>query len=76
MTKCWSCSVPLPGRRPADTAIFCTECGTIQDLPERSADEYFALFGLERAFALDVAALTRKFRQLQSVIHPDKFSNK
>lgn len=79
ISKCWNCSVPQSGKRAAtvvDLGVFCPECGIIQDLPENSADEYFALFGLERAFTLNAAELTRKFRQLQGVIHPDKFSNR
>lgn len=38
-----------------------------------SAD-HFALFGLERAFELDGAALTRRYRELQQALHPDRFA--
>lgn len=74
VTKCWSCSVPLPGN---SAAILCPECGTIQPLPEHGADQYFQLFGLAAgSFALDTAALSRQFRRLQSGCHPDKFSGR
>jgi len=38
-----------------------------------SAD-HFALFGLEKAFELDGTALTRRYRELQQALHPDRFA--
>lgn len=37
--------------------------------------DYFALFGLPQAYALDAAALDAAFRHLQASVHPDKFSH-
>ena len=37
-----------------------------------SAD-HFALFGLERGYPLDLARLTARYRELQQVLHPDRF---
>jgi len=37
--------------------------------------DYFALFGLQPAFAIDVEALDRAYRQLQTEIHPDRFAH-
>ena len=34
------------------------------------------MLGVEKTFSLNQAELTKKFRQLQTVVHPDKFSNK
>ena len=36
---------------------------------------HFALFGLEPAFAIDVEALDRAYRDLQTEIHPDRFAH-
>ena len=35
--------------------------------------DHFALFGLERGFGLDGAALTRRYRELQQLLHPDRY---
>lgn len=37
---------------------------------------YFSLFGIAEQFELNQSKLTKKFRDFQSVLHPDKFSNK
>jgi len=34
---------------------------------------YFELFGLPQAFQIDTAALSERYRELQRVIHPDRF---
>ena len=36
--------------------------------------DYFALFGLEPAFAVDTAALTRAYRTVQAQVHPDRYA--
>jgi molecular chaperone HscB len=35
----------------------------------------FALFGLPRAFALDLPALEASYREIQSRVHPDRFAH-
>ncbi len=37
---------------------------------------YFELFGLDVAFAVDQALLSERYRQLQKEIHPDRFAGK
>lgn len=39
------------------------------------SQDYFALFGLQPAFAIDVESLDRAYRQLQTEIHPDRFAH-
>ncbi len=36
---------------------------------------HFDLFGLAPAFALDAAALERRYREIQSQVHPDRFAH-
>ena len=36
---------------------------------------YFELFGLGVSFALDGGSLTARYRDLQKVLHPDRFAN-
>ena len=43
-------------------------------MPDFSQD-HFALFGLDPGFAIDVEALDRAYRELQSEIHPDRFAH-
>jgi molecular chaperone HscB len=40
-----------------------------------SSGSYFELFGLQPAFALDVEALDRAYREIQSRVHPDRFAH-
>lgn len=35
--------------------------------------DYFRLFRMERTFEVDTAELSRRFREMQARLHPDKF---
>lgn len=37
---------------------------------------HFDLFALDRIYNIDSTQLQQKFRQMQSILHPDKFSQK
>lgn len=39
------------------------------------AKSYFELFGLPTSFDLDVEALAERYRELQRVVHPDRYAN-
>lgn len=69
--KCPACGTPLPTPLPA-----CTSCSYIAPLPRSTT--YHELLGLppsSNRFDVDPSMLKDRFRQLQRVIHPDKWSN-
>jgi molecular chaperone HscB len=39
------------------------------------SSSYFDLFGLPRSFAIDVKQLDSRYRELQRIMHPDRFVN-
>ena len=39
------------------------------------SDDHFLLFGLPRRYALDEAALTRRYHEVQASVHPDKYAD-
>nr|XP_023027277.1 iron-sulfur cluster co-chaperone protein HscB, mitochondrial [Leptinotarsa decemlineata] len=65
---CWKCGAE---RKIAE--LFCDKCHVIQNPSEK--ENYFKLFQIEEQFSIDEKLLRDKFRKIQSVIHPDKFSN-
>ncbi|XP_060533353.1 iron-sulfur cluster co-chaperone protein HscB [Cylas formicarius] len=67
---CWKCGL----ERKNITKVFCEECNTVQN-PYESAN-YFKIFNLEEKFDIDPKVLQGKYRRLQSVLHPDKFTTK
>ncbi|XP_008191980.2 iron-sulfur cluster co-chaperone protein HscB [Tribolium castaneum] len=68
--KCWQCGI----ERKNLGELFCEQCNYIQSPPEK--DNYFKIFELEEKFSIDPKQLTSKYRQMQGLLHPDKFSNK
>jgi len=68
--ECWQC-----GRNIDDVAerYFC-DCGVVQ--PPLAARSYFDVMGVEETFDIDPAELTEKYRSLQRILHPDKYSQK
>ncbi|XP_036337810.1 iron-sulfur cluster co-chaperone protein HscB [Rhagoletis pomonella] len=66
---CWNCK--RSGRK---NHMMCQFCGYLQDVDMDI--NYFELLNFPNSFSLDQKDLTRRFRQLQTIVHPDKFSNK
>ncbi|KAK4877873.1 hypothetical protein RN001_010379 [Aquatica leii] len=67
--KCWNC-----GTVRTTDALLCTQCNLLQKPHDTS--NYFAVLNVEQTFDIDPKSLTNKYRQLQAVLHPDKYSNK
>lgn len=42
----------------------------------QSFEDYFDLFGVQKDARINMKELTKRFRNVQSQIHPDKFSRK
>uniref|UniRef100_A0A1B0GQP9 Uncharacterized protein n=1 Tax=Phlebotomus papatasi TaxID=29031 RepID=A0A1B0GQP9_PHLPP len=65
---CWSCGTP------SGSAIFCIKCKALQKVDGKK--DYFEILNLPRNYNVDSNTLTHTFREMQSVLHPDKFSSK
>lgn len=63
---CWSCE------KNAGGATFCAACGAIQ--PPDPAADHFQVLGVERRYAVDVAELERRYKELTRQLHPDRFA--
>jgi molecular chaperone HscB len=64
--KCWNCEKDTAGRP------FCPACGKIAARPPGAT--HFDVFGLPRAYDVDVPALEKQYRELSLQLHPDKFA--
>jgi hypothetical protein len=69
--QCPSCSATLPTSLPA-----CPSCYSIQSLPPDTT--YYSIMQIpdDMRFDIDEDLLKGNFRQIQRVIHPDKWSSK
>lgn len=68
-TVCWKC-----GKERSPPQLFCEKCNIVQIPLEK--DNYFKVFDMEEKFDIDQQQLKSKFRKMQTLLHPDKFSNK
>lgn len=66
---CWNCSEAL-----GKTDFICRRCETPQETSHRL--NYFEVFNEEEKYNIDTSKLQRKFRDLQRLLHPDKFASK
>lgn len=70
--SCPSCSRPLLSPLPA-----CTNCGHISGLPQDvKYHDIFALPYEPNPFVIDIAVLKQRFREAQSICHPDSWASK
>jgi molecular chaperone HscB len=63
---CWSCE------KNAGDALLCAHCGAVQP-PDPKAD-HFRVFGIARGYAVDVADLERRYKEMTKVLHPDRYA--
>lgn len=67
--KCWKCGLNIR----INVDFVCNECNALQ---KPHTTNYFSLFGIQENYNLNQKELRTKYRKLQSILHPDKFSNK
>lgn len=67
--NCWKC-----GKNLQDILFFCDQCSSLQRAS--STSNYFEIIGVDCAYDLSLAEISKKYKNLQSQLHPDKFGNK
>ena len=70
---CWQCNKPVP--ISLDSAMIYCPCERRVLLPP-TCNNYFTILQSDTSFQLDIKQLQQRFRQLQSVLHPDRWVNK
>lgn len=70
LLKCWKCGI----ERKNVSDLFCESCHSIQNPHEKS--NYFKVFNVDVTYDVNQKDLTNTYRKMQSLLHPDKFSNK
>lgn len=69
--KCWNCGSDI------NNPIFkCCSCEKLQDCRNPKDVDFFKLLQVEPRFEVNSSELSRKFRTLQSQVHPDKIAGK
>uniref|UniRef100_A0A0N4ZQX2 J domain-containing protein n=1 Tax=Parastrongyloides trichosuri TaxID=131310 RepID=A0A0N4ZQX2_PARTI len=66
--RCWKCD------KETGKIIFCNNCDIIQKPDENICP--FERLKIKKTFTVDEKDIKTKLRELQSKVHPDKFSNK
>jgi len=66
--KCWNCDYMYKSE------LFCSKCKALQGLPQNL--NYFDIMGIKRDYNVENEEIHRKYRELQKMLHPDKFGNK
>lgn len=67
--NCWKC-----GKNLEDVLIFCDQCSSLQRASSRS--NYFEIMGIDCEYNLNLSEISKKYKNLQSQLHPDRFGNK
>ncbi|XP_050045958.2 co-chaperone protein HscB [Dermacentor andersoni] len=66
---CWNCSEAL-----TRTDIICRRCESLQEISHTL--NYFEVFDEKAKYDFDASKLQQKFRELQRLLHPDKFATR
>jgi len=68
--ECWQCGQNI---NDVTERYFC-DCGVVQ--PPVAERSYFDVMGIKETFDVDLTELAEKYRDLQRILHPDKYSQK
>ncbi|XP_014474678.1 PREDICTED: iron-sulfur cluster co-chaperone protein HscB, mitochondrial [Dinoponera quadriceps] len=68
LSKCWNCDYMYKSE------LFCSKCKVLQELPQNL--NYFDIMGIKKDYNVINEDIHRKYRELQKMLHPDKFGNK
>ncbi|XP_058808336.1 iron-sulfur cluster co-chaperone protein HscB [Phymastichus coffea] len=66
--KCWQCDFPQK------SDLFCSKCKALQKPPKDL--NYFDIIGVKQDFDISVEDVQKKYRKLQTLLHPDRFGQK
>ncbi|XP_054006801.1 iron-sulfur cluster co-chaperone protein HscB [Hylaeus anthracinus] len=66
--KCWNCNFTYK------SDLFCSKCKVLQEAPENIT--YFDIIGIPQSYDVQIKEIQKKYKELQKLLHPDKFSNK
>lgn len=69
VSACWNCQTQI-----VQGQIICPKCNALRKLNTKPPN-YFDLFQIDQKFSVDLQKLHVNFRNLQAVVHPDKYSN-
>jgi hypothetical protein len=72
-TNCWSCQRVFNEKEAKKLVCPCSK--EIIQAPNKNLN-YFELFNLDASFNINQKDLTKSFRDLMRILHPDKFTNK
>nr|XP_012141878.1 PREDICTED: iron-sulfur cluster co-chaperone protein HscB, mitochondrial isoform X1 [Megachile rotundata] len=67
-SKCWNCDFMYKSE------LFCSKCKVLQEPPENLT--YFDIMGIPKSYDVTVTEIQNKYKELQKLLHPDKFSTK
>ncbi|XP_045770354.1 trypsin, alkaline C-like [Maniola jurtina] len=69
--SCWSC-----GKNDSNllSNLFCPHCKALQK-PDKS-ENFFKILGVKETYDLDETELSKKYKDLQKNLHPDKYANR
>lgn len=54
--------------------LFCSKCKVLQEPPENLT--YFDIIGISRSYDVNITEIQKKYKELQKLLHPDKYSTK
>lgn len=69
--SCWSCGNKI---NKLVSNLFCSNCKALQRPDE--LDNYFKVLGVKETYDLDETELSKKYKDLQKYLHPDKYGNR